>query len=500
MPFSLKLPEKDSTLIIILAVIYLAARLPLLTTIPFVQDEAMYAVMIGEQAAHPQLIPTFLDYPVSWKPPLFFSAYALFPKPFASFELSYRLPSLLFGLLTVPLLYMVLRRAAGRDAGRAVPFFSILIYILSFPVSYPQTAILQDSMMFFFICASLYLYVEAGFGRWRYPVAGVLAALAFFVKLVPAFIIPVLAVGYIYLTKKEELREPLFILSLLAVPAAMALHIYMLGPALSSELYLADIGSKIGGVAGSQAWIGWAIDRVSNALSSLMFCSLDGTILWLSLSLVGVARFWRVAPFMTLWYALGAIPLASAFLLPWYFLPIMPAVAYFAALTLIRWDGKEKMDAFFAIFMCLLLALSAFAMAAAYIIMTPGYEAEKAAGLLLSGKENVLIIGGYRPGVVAYKVLDERQAGKELDFGWVLHDPNMTKDETEAFLADYHARSGNVTDGSFSAFFTSNRIFRKDTNITHFDYVALIQEDGISMAGTELIYNKSGILIYHRTH
>jgi len=69
---SFRLPENERMCILALVVVCLLTRLPILFTMPFVQDEGLYSIMVEEQRLHPALIPTFLDSPVSWKPPLFF--------------------------------------------------------------------------------------------------------------------------------------------------------------------------------------------------------------------------------------------------------------------------------------------------------------------------------------------------------------------------------------------------------------------------------------------
>ena len=121
---------------------------------------------------------------------------------------------------------------------------------------------------------------------------------------------------------------------------------------------------------------------------------------------------------------------------------------------------------------------------------------EKEAGLILSGKDKVLILGDYAPGIIAYKTLDEKRSGNVKDVGWIMGIP-LVFNSTQAneFFYDYHLDKYNVTNGSFSSIFTSKTIFRKDCNITNFDYVVIVGHDDINITG-EIIYSSPTISLY----
>ena len=133
----------DSRPILILLGIFLLLRLPMLLYTPLIQDEAIYAIMIEEQREELTLIPEFLGYPVSWKPMLFFWTNALFPVLPGPPELTYRLPSLLFALFTVPVLFLLLRKAG---CSKAVAFVSLLVFQVTYITSYPSTIGIIDSI------------------------------------------------------------------------------------------------------------------------------------------------------------------------------------------------------------------------------------------------------------------------------------------------------------------------------------------------------------------
>jgi hypothetical protein len=488
--FSLALPKRDRDLLLILAVVYLIARVPFLTFLPLIQDEAIYSIMIAEQQAHPTLIPTFLGYPVGWKPPLFFWAYAALHALFQwlpiPLEAALRLPSLLFGLASIPLLYYFMRNTG---CSRNVAFLSGLIFIFSFLSSYPQTALLLDSMVFFLICGSLCLYSSEKSGKWRFLAAGALAFAAFFTKLAVAFIIPVVAIAYFYTKRREMLREPLFLLSLLAIPAAAALNFVLFqSAALGDELYGPY---TVGQLISTNGLIG-QLEAFGGSL--IIFIPAAG--IWFMLSLAGLARHHKDNPVMACWYLFLVFPLMSSFYKPWYFLAVMPPIAYFAAMALIMWKGKERADALFAFAFVATLLGSIVLSAMIYPEIYNDFVPQKEAGLLLSGKDGVLVAGTFAPGIIAYKMLSEAANGTIKDLGWLLLESNASDAVAAEFIRDYHTAKYPVVDGSFTSMYgTLATTYRKDTNLTGFDYIAVVGNNAAPEGG-RIIYNKSNITVF----
>jgi hypothetical protein len=482
---SLRLPKTDRECLIVLAVVYLLLRLPLLSFTPLIQDENLYAMMAQEQLQHLTLLPTFLGYAVSWKPALTFWVYAGFSKLFSGLlplEAVYRFPSVLFGLLSIPPLYFLLRNAGST---RLFAFFTLLIAVVSVISIYPQAAFLTDSLLFLLICSSLWLYTESRLPAWRFLAAGALAFAAFFVKLVIAFMIPLLAAVYFYAQRRETLRNPLFLVSLLAVPAALLLNFALLqSSSLATQLYVSDIGGHLLGPGGTAA------EAIQLRDSASTFFSLCG--IWFALSLYGLWKYWRTDLFMACWYLLLVFPLLTGAFMPWYFLPVLPAVAYFAVAALMRWEGKEKVDRFFLIILSLLLLASIPLLAFYYLELRESTLPQEGAGLLLSGKENALIIGTYAPDIIAYKTLTElRASGQSLDVGWIDLPSPPTEAEVLTYVSDYHSMKYPIVDGSFTSSFTTNATFRKDSNLTSFDYVAVVDGQNISLPGFSAIYNET---------
>jgi hypothetical protein len=488
--FSLRLPKTDRGCLLALVLIYLITRLALLSFLPLVLDESVYALMAQEQLHNPTLVPTFLGYAVSWKPAPVFWIYGAFSGLLSGLlplEAVYRLPSLLFGLLSIPPLYFTLRNAGSSTASA---FLTVLVFLFSFISLYPQDAFLTDSLLFLLVCASLWLYTEKRLPAWRFIAAGALAFAAFFVKLVVAFMIPVLAAAYFYAQRRETLRHPLFMISLLAVPLAFLLNLAILSQfGLAGQLYVSDIG---GHLFSPQGIIGQA-----GFLTGSLYTLILSAGIWFALSLFGFWKFWKSEPFMAAWYVLLVFPLLSGFFMPWYFLPVLPAMSYFAAAALLRWDGKEKPDLFFFYFLSVTLAISILSIALLYHGLSAAYTPQKDAGMLLAGRENVLVLGTYSPGIVAYKMLEEqRTSGHSLDLGWIVSNDNLSRQDVLEYLSDYHSMKYPVVDGSFSAIFTSNATVRKDSNLTSFDYVALVGSPGMELPGFSVIYNESDVTVY----
>ncbi|NYZ73983.1 glycosyltransferase family 39 protein [Candidatus Micrarchaeota archaeon] len=490
MVFSIRLPEDDRSLILVLMALYILIRLPVLGYLPLVQDEAVYAIMADEQADAPTVVPTLFGYPVAWKPAPFFWVYAGFSEVLSPLhlplEVTYRLPSFLFGLATVPLIYFILRNAGS---SRALAFFTVIIFLFSFTSIYPNAAFLTDSLLFMLVCSSLYLYSDKRLAQWRFIGAAVLAFSAFFVKLVVAFIIPLLALAYIYLYDRKSLPKPVFLLSLMAVPLAWVMHYFLLqGAGLGSEVYVSDVWWHLISPAG-------IYDQLAMLVGSMTYL-LAGSGIWFALSIFGFWKHWRDNLFMSAWYALLVFPVIGAYLMPWYYLPVFPAVSYFAAIVLLKWDGKERTDLFFAVFFTAIIILTVALCMWIYSDLNEDFLPQKEAGLIISGKENVLVIGNWAPGVIAYKMVTEkRESGRPLDFGWVVGDANFTTEMVNTFVDDYYTGRYPVVDGSFNRMYWVKDIFRKDSNVTHFDYMVAIQLHDFQSSAASNLYNSSVIQV-----
>jgi 4-amino-4-deoxy-L-arabinose transferase-like glycosyltransferase len=504
----LRSPKRESTLLFLLIAVFTLTRLPLLFFLPLVQDEAIYSIMIEEQAHHPTLIPTLFLQSVSWKPILFYWVYASLSRiPLAlgfPLEAVYRFPSFIFGLLTIVPLFLLLRKAG---ASESIAFFSVLIFLISMPSLYPNGAAITDTLFFFLAVCSLYLYADENspLGGSRFLAAGAFAFLAFFTKYIVAFMIPVLAVAF-FLSKKDEraplsiasltglLKNRLLVLSLLAVPLALIAHLALLDSAgLAKELYISEFQIHSGGDGLSTQF-----SMLIGSLRVLMM----GAGLWFALSLFGFWRFWKENLFMSAWFLLTIFPILSGYFMVWYYLPVMPAIAYFAAMALLKWDKIEKPDMFFMLFFTVILVLTLISIIYSYITIYSDFSPQKEAAMLLQGKSGVLVLGGYAPSIPAYLALYDAGRSGTQDFGWILNQDGLGRAQALSFLSDYHTAAYPVTEGSFSAMFTQmGTTFRKASDLTKPNYVVMVREEGINISDADLIYDSTNLQVYRmNTH
>ncbi|MBI5227681.1 glycosyltransferase family 39 protein [Candidatus Micrarchaeota archaeon] len=486
MIFSIKLPQKEHFVVFLLLIIYVLSRLPLLNYLPLIKDEAIYSVMSTEQMGHLTLIPTFLGYPVSWKPAPFFWLYGFFSNFPLPIEMAFRLPSFIFGFLTLIPLYLLLRNIG---LNKNIAFFSIVIFLFSLTSIYSNLSVLTDSMLFFFICLSLYFYTEKRFDDRRFIAAAIFAFAAFFSKFLLALFIPLMALVYFYLNDKKTLQKPLFLLSLLAVPIAFLIQSFLLTQAgLGGDVKIAALGYLAEGTG---------LTDVSKYASSL-YALLPSLGMWFVLSFLGLINNWKNNLFMTFWYGLSIFPFLFGYTMVWYYLPVMPAIGYFAALALIKFEGVEKLDLFFVIVFSLILISTLYLTLSLYSEAHAIYSPEREAGLFLSGKKNVGIFGLYAPGVFSYKILDERRSlGHSLDFGWVMLRDNFSLKEENDFINDYHRGDYPIINGSFEHMFTSpDARFRKDTNLSKFEYIAVFGFNDLKLPNATVVYNRSLIQVY----
>src|SRR3989338_1271864 len=139
--------EKEETkFLAFLIFLYFFLRLFLLDYLPFIRDEALYVQMINEQLSSPSFIPTFLGYPMDWKPPVFFWIYGFFVSLLSNFDLSfefiYRFPSVLFGSFNLILVYLLTKELSKNiDIAKVVS----IIYCINFLVVQVNVSLLIDT-------------------------------------------------------------------------------------------------------------------------------------------------------------------------------------------------------------------------------------------------------------------------------------------------------------------------------------------------------------------
>ncbi|MDD2655755.1 MAG: glycosyltransferase family 39 protein [Candidatus ainarchaeum sp.] len=483
-------------IILALFTIVFISKFAYLGAMPFSFDETLYTEMIAEEAEHPSFLPTWFGYPAPWKPGLFFFASSLFlpitSAIFSSPEYAYRIPLMVFGLLNAALLYLIIKRFSGEGTALAAS----LIFYSALPSFSVESRLLMETFMLSTILASLYFYTREKPGPSNFILGGIFAFLAAITKSVVALLIPALAIAYVFQFDRKSLRSPAFLISLLAVPAGLALFwLSLSGLGLSESIFFTDTGKM------------FVYDYSSELLSNVVW---GATLILLFMlpvlaaSLISFASTWRKNLMFSAWMLL----LFFLLLLgqrPWYYYYAMPPVAFFSALLLVP-SGK-KLDAFAALILAILAAVSC--SVALFTEWNPSYIPSfgegKEIGLMLSGKENVLFIGQYQVNTISisYKSIEERRDyGNPLDFGWILFDyrkNNLTSASAQDFVQDYWRADYDVEESDFAAIFWQDRIFRKNTSITEFDYVVVSPPiENFTPAGYSRYYAGNYSTVYGR--
>ncbi|MEM2908689.1 MAG: glycosyltransferase family 39 protein [Candidatus Bilamarchaeaceae archaeon] len=476
---------KKAHLILILLILYLLPRLFLATEIPIRKDEGVYAIMIEEQIEHLTLVPTFFGYEVGWKPPLYFwlsIPFVILTKmiPFLPLELVYRSSSLFFGLAAMVPLYYIFRKFEDEEfALLAVGLYALL------PISaYPESLVLLDATCLLFVLLAIWAYLEYKKGNEYFLLAGIFVFMAFFTKLVLAFVPPIVFFAYLWQNDRKTLLNKWFLLSLLAPLTAFILnHLTYSNEGQAEALYLDLVSGKLLG--------GLDYGLFLSTLLPLFF--LTGPFLILACQ--GLLKHLKGNLFFTIWFALVIFPLLGGRWMPWYFLPITPPIIYFSLLVVLE-DRKKVFADRFAITMLTLFVIASWLFFVPIFLSDMYYLPAKHAGKFLAGKENVLIIGNYSSGVFAYKMLEEkRQLGYSLDYGLVVFYPEHF-DLLPDLIENYNYHDPRIIDGNFEKMFFDVMVYRKNTNISKFDYIAIIGESTCMPGGRT--FNDSYINIYRK--
>lgn len=446
-------------------------RIAFIQSIPLLADEPLYAVMIEEQLSSPTINPTFLGYEVGWKPPVFFWIYAFFaallkPLPIP-IEMVYRIPTVIFGLINITLVHYILKKLIPE---KKIVIFTTLLYASIFLVVHVDGKVLTDTLAMTFILASIFSYLKSEENRKWFLLAGIFGFLAVFIKLALAIMAPLIAGIYFFQKNKKILRSPGFILSVLLIPLALFINYSLFeNKAQASDLYLDMIENKI------------LYNLQIGKLIGSFFPFFVLTSVWTIISFLGFFKHWKKNLVLSFWYLLSIFPLIGGFYMPWYFMPVMPAISYFAVCGLIYDKEKINSDLFFKTIFAIFI-ISGIIIGNLYLedIGSRNYK-YKEIGEEIAFKENVLIIGRYNSPIFGYKILLEtRELGKPHDFGWVARLGKTPPDIALVYIDDYYAEPEDVVQGSFARIFFDGYAYRKDTELQSFDHIVLVQVENVT--------------------
>ncbi|MBU1681473.1 glycosyltransferase family 39 protein [Candidatus Micrarchaeota archaeon] len=162
----------------------------------FIFDEGTYAMMVFELSENPlQIIPTMAGESAEYKPPLFFWVYSAFFMFLTNLnlpiEMIFRLPSILFGSLSVLFVYLISNKLTNNiqiALGSAILFLTTPIMIFA------STSIMMEAFSIFLLLSAVYFYMEKKlvYGmlflgslvltKWLYVIAPVLFLVLYFKK------------------------------------------------------------------------------------------------------------------------------------------------------------------------------------------------------------------------------------------------------------------------------------------------------------------------------
>jgi hypothetical protein len=444
------------------------------------------------------LVPALFGYPISWKPFLFFWTYAPFYLLPISPLISLRIPTVLFGFLSLLFTRNFLRNL---NLSQMQTFSILSIMITSVSFLYSGYAIHPDMMINFLLVLSLYLISKKDSNFNVFIFVGLLAFVAVFVKTVFAFLIPFLCFFYFLFYDRKKVFSHYFLVVLLLCLLGFIVHFYTL------EFRSAGLGLQTYYVDVFKTHLVSDFDLNNKFLFTLtgLYSIFEGQLIWVLLSIFGFFHNYKKYPFFSIWYLLCILLILSNAGTIWYFLYVLIPISLFALSFFSRKNSDNSFidfDKFEKVVFSLFLLCSGFLLFLYFShYVYPAFQNQKIAGEFLASKENVLIIGDYAPGIIGHKMHSEiKSLGKPLDFGWFfnLNQSDFAKNIPIVYY-NYSSEIPNTQTGSFTDVYFVNLNFKKESNLTYFRYVAFVNHENPIPNGTLLMNLSQGrkkILIY----
>lgn len=326
--------NRNAVFISILLLLSLAIRLFYLPHTPIYGDGAVYAEIIDEFIHSPAPVPYFMGHIISWKPPLGFAVYSFFISLFTAvtpgmpLEVVYRLPPLIFGVLSTLAVYFLARKLYGDD----VAFLSSLIFTINPVAIVVSEDLLLETIVSFLLISGVLLYMEGEKNRKYIYYAGLVGALLFFTKSIIAFLLPALGIAY-YLGSKKMAHDAemgrSFLISLSGVPLAMMLYALVFyiyaPPGQGADIrisYIYDLFLRVYGSA----------DKLMLLVNTIQFLRL--TLPWSimffgGLLLINLKN--REDRFIYVWLVLMLVFLGASQFYSWYLLLALPPFSILCA-------------------------------------------------------------------------------------------------------------------------------------------------------------------------
>jgi 4-amino-4-deoxy-L-arabinose transferase-like glycosyltransferase len=402
--FGRKITHNKKALMLIL-LLSIGARVYTLMNLPLHGDEAVYAEIIDEFIKKPTFLPNFLGHVISWKPPLTFIVYSFFIRlfnlviPGAPVEITYRLPSLIFGVLSVLTFYFLVRKLYDEE----LAFTSALIFS-TFPVFlFTNSLLLVDNLLIFLIILSLLFYLDGEKNRRYFYYGGFIAASAFWTKTLFSLMIPPIIIAYYYDNKKILFSKE-FIYSLLLLPAGALIYtvLFSFASPRGYDLfysYLFDFGTLLKPLSFGST--------LPETFLFLYLCT-SPWILIMIFSSFRINYKTRQNRMMLIWFLFTALIIFRPGFF-WYYASVTPAIAFLSASTLFSIKNRNQIYIILIVFL--------YTVFASYPPFVTGYTSnplviysEKQAGQFLQNKTDILVLADRGlTSLVFYKFHDEEK-------------------------------------------------------------------------------------------
>jgi len=457
--------NRNAIFIPLLFLLSFAIRLYYLPAMPIYGDEAAYAEIIDEFSRNPSLIPHYMGHIVSWKPTFGFAVYSLIINvlwtlnPQIPLEVAYRVPSVVFGVLSTLALYFLVRKLYGEE----LAFFSSILFTTNCISVAISEALLLDALVLFLLISGVLFYAEGERNKKYFYYAGLAGALLFLTKSIIALMLPALAISYYVGNKgigRDVNKGKAFLLSLSAVPLAMFLYalLFFLHAPLGkggdiTVSYVYDIFFRV------YAHTNFEPSLLSNTIQFLKL-----TVPWCIFFFSGVTLMKlseRNDRFIFIWLLLTLVFLGAGQFYSWYYLQVLPPFSVICAKSLV--EVKKKRFFLPAFLLLLLLSLPYIANSAfmdSYLHPYPINAEKMEAGLFLRNRYDILSITEKGiPEVVFYKFYGENKPNYS-SFQMIVLDPFAIGSYTayptlsEIVMGRVHKR--NLTDPDDVKLFINN--------------------------------------------
>ena len=147
-------------------------------------------------------LPTWTHLSFHDHPPLFFLVQHMFFKIFKDSLFVSRLPSALFGLASVYLIYLIASKLINERAG----LISAFIFAVSFVHTSVSRLAMMESVLFLFVLLNIYYFLKLLEDRKHWAGFGITLGLAFLTKYVAVFLIPTYFI-FLIISRRDILRD-----------------------------------------------------------------------------------------------------------------------------------------------------------------------------------------------------------------------------------------------------------------------------------------------------